>query len=131
MLALSSHPKNNNNRYEGTTHLSFKTTCLFPWLAFARMFATIFSVLSSADSINNLSVLLLLKKENICIRNIGDRDVFNSPLRLASLNVALPISIMTKYLLKCMMCIILSSFQRRDSSGDIIWTNVSGRTNSG
>ena len=56
-------PKNYDNRYECTTHLSFKTTCLFPWLAFARMFATIFSVLSSADSINNLSLLLLLKKD--------------------------------------------------------------------
>ena len=85
MLALSSHPKNNNNRYEGTTHLSFKTTCLFPWLAFARMFATIFSVLSSADSINNLSVLLLLKKRKHMYQTYCLPRCFNSPLRLTSL----------------------------------------------
>ena len=42
-------------------YLSFKTTCLFPWLAFARIFATIFSVLSRADSIKSLSLLLWLK----------------------------------------------------------------------
>ena len=60
-----------------------------------------------------------------------EKNFFRSLLKLTVFDIVLPISIMTKYLLKCMMCIILSSFQSRDSSGDIIWTNVSGRTNSG
>ena len=45
------------------TNLSFRTTCLLPLVAFARMFATIRSVSSNADSINNLSLLMLLQSE--------------------------------------------------------------------